>query len=107
MTDADAVAQWMIDRIQEAGDAGAEQGRLVRALIEEFGDDAVRYDESGRPAVARRVLTRFRALHKGRIHWDRDRFAWTWVGDEGVADGEPADDEPAASSAEDAAESDD
>jgi len=92
MTSADDVAQWMIDEIRDAGTGGVQQEVLVARLADRFGVDATRVDAQGRTAVARRVLVRFRALHHGAVQWDRDRFAWEWVGLPGSADdAEPSD----------------
>lgn len=67
----------MVDRI--IADRWEYQDVLVHEVETNFGPEWVYQNESGNPAISRKVLTAFRKLHGGVIEWDRSERRWDAV----------------------------
>ncbi|MEX5269056.1 DUF6953 family protein [Kocuria sabuli] len=75
MTNANDIAEWLIERILD--EKTVYQEHIVHDLERKFGTEWVYQNENGNPAINKTVLTKFRKLHEGAIEWDRSDRCWT------------------------------
>ena len=68
MTTTKQVAQWMVDRLEEA-DAGLLQVDAVSGIEKQFGDDFTYISDIGEKSIDRNVLAQFRKLTGDDIVW--------------------------------------
>ena len=76
MTSAIGVARWMDDEIRSAGVHGATHEDIVFEIERRFGDEFVYEKENGNSAISKAVLSEFKKVHGGSIHWERSERAW-------------------------------
>jgi hypothetical protein len=75
MATAIEVAQWMVDRIRAT--KAEYQEHLVSDIETRFGSEWIYYNDSGNPAISKKVLAQFRKLHAGSIDWENGDKRWT------------------------------
>jgi hypothetical protein len=76
MTDAspEDVAQWLLSEVTRQ--YLLYQEFAVDEIAERFGAEFVYYNDSGNPAIDRRVLRAFRKVSGDTVVWDRWDRAW-------------------------------
>ncbi|SEF27658.1 hypothetical protein SAMN05421837_103980 [Amycolatopsis pretoriensis] len=72
--DPNAAAAWMAARIEERG--WLPQDLAVQHIAKHFGKDLTYTNESGNPAISRKVLAAFRQLTEGTVIWERGAKEW-------------------------------
>lgn len=69
------VASFMLGRLNEEGGV-LYQADIVSEIRERYGNQFVYDNESGNPAIDRKVLTEFRKLTEGKVVWSRGEQYW-------------------------------
>lgn len=70
----DVVARWMLDQVEREGELYQETA--VYDLERQFGEDFVYENESGNPAIDKRVLKAFRKISEESVVWERGERRW-------------------------------
>jgi hypothetical protein len=70
----EVVAEWMLSQLERK--RWFYQDAAVHAIGRRFGEEFIYLNESGNPAIDRRVLRAFRKLTADTVIWDRSEFAW-------------------------------
>lgn len=73
-TTPDQVAQWMLDELKRV--SFLYQETVVYDISSKFGEEFSYYNESGNPAIDKKVLAAFRKLTGDSVIWERGQRLW-------------------------------
>lgn len=73
MADEADVAAWMVDELDKSGLLYQEVA--VYEIADRFGEEFTYYNESGNPAISRKVLREFRK-RTPNVVWERGERCW-------------------------------
>lgn len=68
------IAQWMADRLEQQG--SLDQADAVDEIAKRFGEQFTYLNDSGNPAIDRRVLRAFKKVTGDTVVWERWDFCW-------------------------------
>jgi hypothetical protein len=73
-TTPEAIAQWMLSRLEQAGHL--DQAEAVEEIAAKFGGEFTYLNDNGNPAIDRRIPRAFRKISGDEVVWDRWDFCW-------------------------------
>jgi hypothetical protein len=74
VTTPDQVAQWMLDELKRV--KYLYQETVVYDISSKFGEQFTYYNDSGNPAIDKKVLSAFRKLTGDVVIWERGQRMW-------------------------------
>jgi len=73
-TTPDDVAEWMLNELQRM--KYLYQETVVYDIQSKFGEDFTYYNDSGNPAIGKKVLAAFKKLTGDSVIWERGERMW-------------------------------
>ncbi len=75
-TTTEAIAQWMLSRLEQPGLGRLYQAEAVEEIAAKFDDEHTYLNDNGNPAIDKRILRAFRKISGDGVVWDRWDFCW-------------------------------